>query len=280
MPGRNTANTPNTADYNLGRGKVYLSGINPSTGKPDGNGFRDVGNVPEFTLTVDSETLEHQSSQQALRLTDKEVVLETSLTVAFTFDEINHENLSDFLLGDTADYVNPSIAGFTKHEMIAAVKPGKWYQIVNSAGARAYDVAAGSLTVNNGSDEVLLVLGEDYELKQVEGLIRVLASSARIAADDPVDVTVGARAGAATIHEVRGLTKSSTTVALMFVAENPAANDAKREYMFHQIELKPDGDLALIGDEWTQGSLTGKAERNLLADSNAPTMRVRDFIIA
>ena len=43
MPGPNTTGLPQTEDYNLGRGIIYLATINATTGKPDAGGWRDVG---------------------------------------------------------------------------------------------------------------------------------------------------------------------------------------------------------------------------------------------
>ena len=73
MPGVNTTGVPNTNDYNLGRGIVYFSLLD-TNGLPTG-GYRDLGNAPEFNVSFETETLEHQASRLGLKVTDKEVVI-------------------------------------------------------------------------------------------------------------------------------------------------------------------------------------------------------------
>ena len=83
MPGPNTLGTPQTDDYNLGRGILYFATLG-SDGRP--NEYRDLGNVPEFNLSIEVETLEHQSSRQGLKVVDKEVVISQAVNVAFVVD--------------------------------------------------------------------------------------------------------------------------------------------------------------------------------------------------
>lgn len=279
MAGPNTTGLPNTEDYNLGRGIIYIAEIDSTTGRPSASGWRDLGNAPEFNVTVEAETLEHRSSRQGLQTVDKEVLISQDMNLSFALDELNHENLALFFSGSKASHTNVAIAGFAKYEMISAADGGvtlaRWYDIVDSSGNRAYDVESSNVTLNNGDDETLLVEGTDYSLDLAQGRIFLLSTASNIAAGEALDVTLGADGGAKTVSEVRGLSQTNVTVALKFIAENPADDDKQTEYEFHQVDLKADGDFALIGDEFSQMNFTAAAESNTTGYSDSPVLTIR-----
>jgi hypothetical protein len=256
MPGINTTGTPNTEDYNLGRGIVYFSTLNAS---------------------------EHLSSREGLKTVDKEVVVSQKMTLSLTLDEINFQNLALLFSGETATLTNPSIAGFAKYEMITAasggVELGRWYDIVDASGIRCYDIqVTGELILNNGDDEVLLVEGTDYEEDLVMGRVFLLTTATKISAAEALDVTVTANAAAVNVDEVRSLTTTAVIGALKFIAENPASSDTKTEYQFHKVSLKAEGDYTTIGDEFTQMQFTAVAEKNEVTPNlSSPTLTVRTF---
>lgn len=279
MAGPNTTGVPKTEDYLLGRGAIYFSSIVTATGLPDANGFRHLGNAPEMAVAMEVETLEHQSSLEGLKVVDKEVVISQKANVTFALDEVSHENLALFFSGSQAAHTNVAVAGFAKYEMISAasggVTLGRWYEIVNSSGERAYDVEAGDVVLNNGDDDTLLVLDTDYTLDLDMGMIFLLSTATNIAEGEALDVTLTAEATAKAVNEVRGLTSTNVIGALKFVGINPANNDKKEEWQFHKVQLKADGDFSLISDEFTQMGFTAAAERNTLADADAPIVRIR-----
>lgn len=282
MPGPNTTGTPNTSDYSLGRGIVYFALIAASTGRPIS--WRDMGNAPDFTIQVEKETLEHLSSRQGLKNVDKEVVVSQKVSFSFGLDEVNHENLADFFSGEKAVHTNPAIAGFAEYVMVADgdLAKGRWYDIVNSSGARAYDVDTADLVVKtNEVAPVTLVVGTDYTVDNTMGRIFILSTSAAvqtaITAVKGLRCSVTADAQASVVNEVRALTKSSVAGALKFIGVNPAASDVQTEFTFHQVTLKAEGDFSLIGDDWTKMTFTGAAERNALGSPTSPTLTVRNI---
>jgi hypothetical protein len=272
MPGPNTTGLPNTADYNLGRGIVYFAELENSLP----GAYRDLGNCTEFNISIEVETIEHQSSRQGLRVVDKEVVISQKMTLTLTLDELNHENLALWTSGAKATHTNVAVAGFTKYEMVESIELGRHFDIVNSSGERAYDVDLADLTLNNGTTDAALVSGTDFTLDEEFGTIFILSTATNITAGVPLDVTLAAKAGASAVNEVQGLKTSSVTGALKFVSENPANNDARTEYQFHQVALKPTGDFGLISDEYTQMQFEGAAEANATAGgSDSPTLTIR-----
>lgn len=283
MPGPNATGKPNTSDYQLGRGILYFSALDASTGIPKG-GWRDMGNAPEFTITASKEVLQHFSSRTGLKVLDKEVVISQTMTFSFGLDECNHENMADFFSGEKATHTNAGIAGFAEYVMVAdgdAVK-GRWYDLKNSTNGRAYDVDPTKLVVKtNEASPVTLVLNTDYELDVDMGRIFLLSTSAALAtsitAGKGIRVSMTADVGAAGVNEVRAFTKTSIAGALKFISENPAGNGYKTELQFHQVTLKASGDFSLIGDDWTQMTFEGAAEKNANASPNSPTLTIRNL---
>lgn len=281
MPGLNLTGTPNTNDYNLGRGVVYFGVLDTTTGLPVN--YRDLGNAPEFNISIESETLEHQSSREGLKTTDKEVVISQKMSLALTLDEINFQNLAALFSGNTATHTNPAIAGFsiiTDFVPAADVVLGRWYDLKDSTGERVYDVQqTADVILANGSvgNPGALVDGTDYTLDLLNGRFFLLTTATAIVDGEEIDFTLTANASAVSQDEVQSLTTTSVIGALKFISENPASNDHQTEYQFHQISLKAEGDFSLIGDEYTTMNFTAVAEKNETADAASPTLTVRTF---
>lgn len=279
---RNTTGIPDTDDYNLGRGRLYFA-ILDANGKPQA--YRDLGNVPEFRSTMNTETLKHQSSRRGLRVTDKEVTTAQDLELTFSFDNIEADNLAALFAGEIASYTNAAIAGFSAHVMVpdGSLELGRWFDIQNASGVRAYDIDAADLTVTtNEGTPVSLVLGTDYDLDLTNGRIFTISTSTKIAtsiaATKGMKVTLAAKAEARTVTEVRGLTTSAVEGALKFISVNPANDDEETEFNFWNVSLKADGDFNLIGDDWMRGTFKGTCGENSNAlYAASPTVSVRSL---
>jgi hypothetical protein len=90
-----------TESYTIGRGKLLF--------KPDGYadaGFEDLGNCPDFKITVSTDKKEHISSREGLQTKDLEVVVKQSSTGQFTLDEPNIENIKRFIMSDAGSTTN------------------------------------------------------------------------------------------------------------------------------------------------------------------------------
>lgn len=285
MAGPNTTGQPNTSDYNLGRGIVYFAALDTTTQLP--KAYRDLGNAPEFNISVETETLEHQSSRQGLKVTDKEVTISQKINLSFQLDEINHENLAEFFAGEKAAHTNVAVAGFSQYAMIPdpEVALGRWYDIRDSNGNRAYDVESANLDMETSNvSPVTLVLNTDYLLDSEQGRVFLLSTSTVVATaisgSEDINVTLSADAGARDVNEVRALTQTTVSGALKFIAENPVDADRETEYQFHKVSLKADGDFALIGDEFSTMGFTAVAETNSTASANSPTLTIRTVAAA
>lgn len=282
MPGINTTGLPNTNDYNLGRGKVYFATLDANN-KP--TAYRDLGNAPEFSISIETETLEHQSSRQGLKVTDKEVLVSQKVSLSLTLDEINFDNLAALLSGETDTYTN-SLGSTAVTDILitpavadGGLVQGRWYDIIDSSGNRVYDIAEAADVSVEDSSAGAASLTTDYLLDLKMGRIFVVTGSTVLTAGEEMNVTVATDAAVAdTVDEVKALTQTSVLGALKFVAENPAANDQQTEYQFHKVSLKAEGDFALIGDEFSTMSFTAVAESNEDADADSPTLTIRTVV--
>lgn len=90
-----------TQKYTLGRGRVYFSRFRDDTQLP--SGFRYIGNSPEFNLTIESENLDHFSSDYGINEKDDSVPLSVTRTGSMSTDNIDMENIALFFFGDKSD---------------------------------------------------------------------------------------------------------------------------------------------------------------------------------
>lgn len=277
MSGKNTTGVHTVDDYQLGRGILQMAELD-ANGRP--KGFRDLGNVPELTATVESETLDHYSSRQGLKTKDKTIILQTTSSLSFVLEDINFENLAAFFSGTTADYTNPAIAGVTDAQF---VEDGDLE--VN----RIYALRSGSLpifgitAVNNISVEstnatpVALVKDTDYTVDAVSGQIFVndtVTTQAIITAGDGLQVTLTADAAATTVDQLKILASTELNVALRFILEEADSGESII-YDYHKCTVSANGDYVLISDDWSTLPLTASVEENAaytnVADVYYPT---------
>ena len=279
MPGINSTGAPSTRDYTLGRGVVRLAKLT-AAGLPDADGFRDLGNAPEFSINVSSEELTHQSSREQIKFTDKRVTISQEVGVSFQLDEMNFQNLADAFAGTTETHDNPHDTVFAS-VVASAVKKGAWYQIKDASGARVYALDAAGVVYTVEQDPsgtpATLVEGTDYEIDEQLGLLRILPGSAVLDGDEiGIDVTAGASTPQ-DLEQVNALKVAAVEGALLFVQENAADGGNKTEYLFHKVSLSSDGDLSLIGDEFQVANFSGIAEANNAVSDTSKVMTVRSY---
>lgn len=284
MPGINTSGAPNTRDYTLGRGIVRLASLT-AAGLPDADGFRDLGNAPEFNITVSAEDVRHQSSRTQLKFTDKRCTVSQEVGISFILDEMNFQNLADYFSGTTETYDNPHDVAWVGHEnsiVAASVKVGNWYQLFDDNGVRVYDLGAADLVYSfevDPSGTPAVLDATDYDVDEAMGLIRLKSGGTNTLADGDTigfEITTGATA-AQDLSQVNALTKADVVGALLFVQINACDAGNKSEYLFHRVSLTSDGDLPLIGDEIQQASFSGVAEVNSAVTDTSQVLTVRTY---
>lgn len=231
--------------YTLGRGEVDFSRFRSGGQVPEG--FRYIGNTPEFNLTIESENLDHFNSDRGVNEKDASIVLTTNRTGSLITDNIDPENVALFFFGSKSvlSVTSATVTG----QSLGAVKKGLSYQLgataQNPVGARK--VSAVTITDDATPTPNTLVVGTDYTLDADHGRILILPTS--------VTVTDGAVLTADYTQDAHSRDRiiSGTTAvegALRYTEYN--AQGPNKVWYFPYVKLSPNGDYALKGDEWQQ----------------------------
>ncbi len=222
-------------------GKAYF---NPLV---DGSyeGYRYLGDNPEFTITQSTTFATKYSSNSAVREQLRNVPIQTERTATLTLGGMTPENLALFLNGDVEEHTQT--AGSAETETLSGVKPGRFYNLgettSNPMGVR--DLSSVSVTDQSGTptyDE-----GDDYEIDLETGMLEVLEGG-DISDGDDLEVTYDS---ADTTWVV--VTSSDQRVVkgkLMFVSNNSEGEEA--DYYMPEVTLSPAGDLRLNGGDGTE----------------------------
>lgn len=112
-------------NYSLGRGQLLFARFLDDTQVP--GGFRYVGNTPEFNLTIESEELQHFSSDGGIREEDDSVPLDVTRSGTFTTDSVKPENISYFFFGEES--LESIVGASVVDELIENVALGSTYQL-------------------------------------------------------------------------------------------------------------------------------------------------------
>lgn len=276
----NSTGKPDTRDYFLGRGIIYLAELDANLLPKE---YRDLGNSPAFSITVESEELLHQLSRTGLRVTDKRITLSQDISLSFQLDEISHDNLALFFTGTTNSVTNPAVAGqgtmMAPIAITTDVVKGRWYDLKTAYTGAGTPTAFSADSVpkirRTSGTPMDLVLNTDYEIDRQMGRVFIKSDAVNVAAGDDIGWYSAADASApATLQLMKALKGTIKDYALKFIAENPANSSEKIEYEFHSVQISADGDLALIGDEFSAAGFTGSAQKNSNTNVDA-TLTVR-----
>lgn len=234
----------------LGKGSLLLDYLNDS-GEPTGLDF--VGNMTGFSLTWDITQVEKYSSTERTGGLVARDRTRAGLTASAQCDEWTIRNLQSFLLAG-AGSANQEV-GTSQSANIADVVVGKYYEI----GARRIT----DVTVMNGSFE--MTLNEDYELNAEFGILRPLPGGEITNGDDLV---VTFDRPELTITKLQLGTKSSQIARLLYLADdaNSSGVASKDRLELWRVDVAPDGEVQLIGDEYGNFTLT----MGVLVDATHP----------
>jgi hypothetical protein len=266
--GLNTTGEANTNDYVLGRGIVRLALLHSTTGLP--LGFRDLGNCPQFTITMTTEELKHFSSRRGLKVTDKRVTVSQEISFSFQLDEVSQQNLALFFTGEEASVTNPAVAGVgavgDKQTLTldTDVVQGQWYILrdEDSLVRASFSDGFSGITIYNETT-MMAVASTEYDLDYTAGLVFIHANAAGVADGDNLSWYSSADASApAKLQNMSALEGSNEDYALEFVQVNPANSDEVRVYTFHSVSVGADADFGLISDEFSLMSFKGTAQAN------------------
>ena len=234
-------------NYTLGRGKVYFSRFKTGTQTPEG--FRYLGNTPEFNLNIEQDTLDHYNSDEGIREKDDSVPLEVNRSGSLITDNIDPENVALFFFGSATALTQAVVA--PHEEVLSGIKAGHTYKLgitpANPAGYFGINPVGFAVDNLAGVGGTALVVDVDYKVDFDNGLITFLEGS--LLAIDGANIAVTFAVVAST--RTRVISGSDPVEgALMFVTKNPKGADCT--YFLPYVKLSPNGDYALKGDEWQQ----------------------------
>ena len=229
-------------NYTLGRGQIFLA--RNEEGGP-ANGFLYVGNTPALDLTVESETLDHFSSDAGINELDARVILSVTRNGTFSMDDIQPENLAIFVRG-SAVVMNVDAAAGQTYDIESPVQD-MYYQIGQSTGNPTGDLLVSGVTVNE-KGSATLVAAATYDVNPKLGLIKFTTAPGK---DVTVNYTRDAMTHTDADPHVR-VTSGFDPVrgSMMFLENNPRGRS--RRYLFTNVEITANGAASLKGDEWRQ----------------------------
>lgn len=225
-------------NYTLGRGELHFSPFKTGTETPDG--FRYLGNTPEFGLTIESETLQHFNSDRGVKEEDGSVTLQTTRSGSFTADDIQPENLAWFFFGSKGIVAQAADEDLT--ETFVGVKQGLSYQVGISDSAPTGAKSLLNVVVKVGV--ATKTLNTDYTLDAELGIVTVVEGGG-IA--DAASMIVEYDVAAKSFLQITSGTEP-VVGALRFISYNAAGE--KYDYYMPSVKLSANGDLQLKGDEW------------------------------
>ena len=241
-----------TKNYTLGRGNIYFARF--TEGEVPGP-FRFVGNTPEISLTVETEDLEHTSSDAGVNQVDDRVALSVTRTGTMVMDDIQDENLALFFFGSRSMETTASGDASGSPEDFTGVNVDDVLQLglsdTNRVGVRNVSVTSVALTDDPAGDRApvaALTEGTNYSVDAMNGFVTILDNATNVA------LFAGGRTARVTYTVAAGsysrVTSGTTPVegAMRFVEDNPKGNN--NQWIFPKVTVTPNGDMALKSDEW------------------------------
>jgi len=251
---------PNPAqNLTLGKGVLYFDVKDPATGLY--LGARDLGNAPDFTLTVTPDKLSHYSSRGGMKVKDHEIVKELALGVSFTLDEPNIENLSMTFMAE-------------EESVTQAIVTGGSFVIAKPKGGRYYNVGKKKITVTDGTETdtptTTFVAEVDYTVDADNGRIYIVPGGA--CDDDTISITFTYNAAECTYTQLKALKQSVVEGRLQFVSDNPQGGNQSLEIW--RTSLIPSGGVGFISDDWINLSYEGEVLKDEIGHPTSPYMSI------
>lgn len=225
----------------LGRGKLFfdrfLDGTETNTGE------RYLGNTPSFGLSVETQELEHYSSEEGLRSKDLSVTLQIDYSATFVTDNIDLDNVAMFFFGQKSTVAEGAAAA--EIDSFTGVIQGLYYQVgmsaTNPVGLRNVTVNA----VTGPAATPTYVLDTDYT---VDSLGRVhIVEGGGITSGSNIEINYDVLAHS---HDLVVSGSDLIYGALRFISFNGVGE--QKDFYMPKVALRPNGEYALKGEDWQQ----------------------------
>ena len=252
-------------NYVLGRGRIKMANLDPATKEP--GAYRYVGASRELNITLETESLEHTSSDAGVNEVDAQVQLSQTRSGTLILEEINPENLSLFLFGSVSDASQAAagsqtdiINGARLSQILKEGYSADHEIIVGATAAKpegARKITAPTLAGKNSANPaaaVTLAKGTDWDVVNLEtGAIRLLKTAKTFdATGNAVLTEITVSYGQAALSNVKKVISGSTSieVAIRYEENNPEGDNGL--WIMPQVSITPSGEMSLKAEEWRQ----------------------------
>lgn len=244
-------------NYTLCRGELYFGAFAPGT-RVVAAGQEYIGNTTEINLTTETENLDHYDSDHGIRIKDDSIMLEKNTTGSYITDNITPSNLARMFLG--ASSVVSQASASAQAQTLNAVRKGRRYQLgispTNPLGVRGVSGVTASAKPAGGSSTPL-VANVDFRVDAETGAILFLSSGLILTNDPDDEVVVTFDVDVAQFNLIVSGSQGQLEGELFYKSYNPKG--VLFDYWFPYVQLRPDGDFSLKGDDWQAMPFTFEA---------------------
>lgn len=241
----------------LGRGKLFFDRF--TDGTEVNTGERYLGNTPNFGVSVETQELEHYSSEEGLRSKDLSVTLQIDYSASFVTDNIDLDNVAMFFFGTKASVTEAGATG--EMDAFAATIQGLYYQLGTSASNPVGVRNVTTITVTGPSATPTYALGDDYTVDEALGRIQIVEGGAITSG---LGIEVNYDIGAHT-HDLVVSGSDLIYGGLRFLSFNGVGE--QKDFYFPKVALRPNGEYALKGEDWQQFGFNVEVLKKGILDS-------------
>lgn len=250
-----------TERYFRGQGRLTIA--TRDLGGAIDSGFRFLGNVPELTISTETEQIDHNESYTGRSLKDMEIVKKEMVNISFSLESFTKENLALVLAGsysviDSATVVAEPITLYT----------GSWNPLKNINISDFASLEIGAVTLNEGSD---------YTIDLKSGMIWIPANTLAVTDGDAAEATYDFGTSEKIIAMTGGRNKDYY---LRFDGLNTVENNSPVILDFYKARLRSSGDIPLITDELSKLQVEGSVLFDSTRSNNDEFFSIRQLILA
>lgn len=235
-------------DYVIGKGIAYAAKHASDNPTSIPQGFRDVGNTPGFTVSIQIDKYEHNSSRGGIGETDLTIATKVTRSGTVTMESMNADNMALLLLGEKS--TQSITAGTDVEETFTNVEKGLSYQLgVTSLRPGGVGLVS-DVAVVTVTGSTALVLNVDYEIDLTTGFLTLLETGTKVT---DANKAAGIKVTYDNAAQKRSVITSGGTefvCAMRFNENNPVGENA--DWLFPYVRLRPNGDFNFISEEVRQ----------------------------